>query len=75
MVIARTTIKGQILIPVEIRRKYHISKGSCLAIIDRNGEIVLKPLEKDPIVHAHGSFKKGPSALKILREERKKDSR
>ncbi len=71
MVIAQATVKGQILIPADLRRKYHIRKGSRLAIIDKGGEIVLKPLTEDPISYGHGLFKKGPSALKGLIAERK----
>ena len=73
MFIAQATIKGQVLIPVELRRKYHIHRGSRLAVIDREGEIVLKLLPKDPIRHARGLIQGGPSALKMLLEERRKE--
>ena len=75
MVIAKATIKGQVLIPIGLRRKYHIHKGSRLAIIDKDGEIVLKPLTDDPIAYGHGFLKGGPSILKALIEERKKEAR
>lgn len=71
MYISQATIKGQILIPVELRKKYHIQKGSRLAVIDREGEIILKPLQKDPIQYGHGLIKKGPSALSALLRDRK----
>ena len=75
MVITKATIKGQILIPVELRKKYHIHKGSRLAIIDKDGEIVLKPLVDDPIKAGLGLLKGGPSALKFLLAERKRDAK
>ena len=75
MVIAKTTLKGQILIPVSLRRKYHIHKGSRFAIIDGDGQIILKPVSKDPIEEGFGMLKKfkGPSALKGLMEERARE--
>ena len=75
MVIAKATIKGQVLIPVALRRKYHIRKGSRLAVIDKNGEIILKPLAEDPIALGRGFLKGGPSVLKALAAERKKEAR
>ena len=77
MVIAEATLKGQILIPVELRRKYHIEQGSKLAIIDHDGEIILKPLHKNPIEYACGFLKKysGPSPLKELLKDRKREAR
>jgi len=43
MSIVKATIKGQVVIPAEIRRKYHITKGTKVIIIDKDGEIILKP--------------------------------
>ena len=76
MVIAEATLKGQIVIPVELRRKYHIEKGSKLAVIDHDGEIILKPLHKNPIEQGLGFLKKypGSSALKELLKDRKRES-
>ncbi len=73
MVIAQATIKGQIVIPVELRRKYHIHKGSQFAIIDRDGQIILKPLPANPIEYGCGLLK-GSSALKELIKDRKREA-
>ena len=79
MYITQATLKGQIVIPVDLRRKYHIQKGSRLGVIDHEGEILLKPLPKDPIRAARGFLKGGESALKFLlkerRQERKREER
>ena len=75
MHIASTTIKGQVLIPVQLRKKYHIQKGSRFSVIDREGEIVFKPLVKDPIEYGCGLFKGGKSALKELLYQRKMDAK
>ena len=70
MAIVKTTIKGQVVIPAEIRKKYHINPGTEVVIIDRDGEILLKPLLKDPVKEARGSYKGGDSALKALLKDR-----
>ena len=75
MHITRATIKGQVLIPVALRKKYHIRKGSKLAILDREGEIVMKPLQKDPIHEGLGLYKGGRSALKELIKDRRAEAK
>ena len=71
MYTTQATIKGQIVIPVALRKKYHIKKGSRLAIIEREGELILRPLPKDPIKYARGFLKGGPSVLEELIKDRK----
>lgn len=51
------------VIPAEIRRKYHITKGTKVIIIDKDGKIILKPLLKEPIKEGRGRFKGGISAF------------
>ncbi len=75
MTIVKTTVKGQVVIPAKIRNKYHITSGTEVAVIDRNGEIVLKPLLKDPIKEGKGIFKGGSSALKALKNDRTEESK
>ena len=72
MVISTATVKGQVLIPVQLRKKYHIHKGSRLAVLDGDGQIILKPVADDPIEAGMGFLKKfkGKSALKSLQEEK-----
>jgi antitoxin PrlF len=36
------TRKGQVTIPVELRRKFHIDESSRVQIVEKNGEIVIK---------------------------------
>lgn len=73
MAIVRTTVKGQVVIPANIRGKYHITKGTMVNVTDRDGEIVIKPLLSDPIEQAFGIFKDGKSALEVLLSERAKE--
>ncbi len=75
MAIVKTTVKGQIVIPAKLRKKYHISKGTRVKIVDRNGEIVIKPLLTNPVKEARGIFREGGSALKALLAGRKEDAK
>ena len=75
MSIVTATGKGQVVIPAQIRKRYHITKGTKVVILDKGGQIVLKPLLKEPVKQARGIFKKGPSALKTLMEDRKEEAK
>ena len=66
------TIKGQIIIPSKLRKKYGIKGGTRIQIIDEGEAIVLKPITGAYISKLRGSLKKG-GALKILEEERRKE--
>ena len=41
------TIKGQVVIPAKIRHRLGIKKVSRLDVEKRNGEIILRPLNRD----------------------------
>jgi len=75
MTIVRTTAKGQVVIPVEVRKKYHIVKGTKVKIEEKNGEIVIKPLLANPVKEAKGLFKAGNSALKVLIKDRQSEAK
>jgi len=68
----RATIKGQIVIPAALRRKYNIQGGTRIQVYEEKGRIVLRPVTRETIHSARGLFK-GSGALKILREEREKE--
>ena len=77
MVIARATIKGQVVIPVNLRKKYGIHQGSRLAILDGDGQIIIRPVAKNPIQEGLGCLNKfkGPSPLKFLLKEHRKEAK
>lgn len=70
----KITAKGQVTIPAEIRAKYGISKGTRVIVMDREGEIVIKPLSQNFIAQCCGMCKEGESALEVLLSERSKHS-
>ena len=66
------TVKGQIVIPASLRRKYGIKDGTKIIITDIGDAIVLKPLTEQYLRNLQGSLK-GKSGLKVLLEERARD--
>jgi AbrB family looped-hinge helix DNA binding protein len=68
----RATIKGQIVIPAALRRKYNIQGGTRIQVYEEKGRIVLHPVTRETIQKARGMFK-GSGALKILKEERERE--
>jgi AbrB family looped-hinge helix DNA binding protein len=67
--------KGWIVIPNEIRKKYRLTKGERVNIIDYGGVISVIPVVKDAISESEGLFEGGPSLTKTLITERKKDKK
>ena len=70
---ATVTTKGQLVIPARLRRKYSIRKGTKVAFFEDRHRIILQPITDDFIESLRGSLAGGPSLLKILRKERKRD--
>ncbi|MBI2966708.1 MAG: AbrB/MazE/SpoVT family DNA-binding domain-containing protein [Bacteroidetes bacterium] len=65
-----TTNKGQIVIPKRIRRKYGIKPGTKIAIIEKNGEIILKAMTKEYFESFAGILKGEGSILEELMKEK-----
>ena len=67
----KTLAKGQIVIPAEMRKKYHIDPGTEMQIMEYGGIIYLIPPVADPIQTARRSLRTRPSlAGQLLRERR-----
>lgn len=66
------TVKGQIVIPVKLRRKYGIKNGTKIIVTDNGDSINLKPVTEQYLKNLQGSLK-GKGGLKVLLEERRKD--
>jgi AbrB family looped-hinge helix DNA binding protein len=75
MRIARVTVKGQVVIPAPIRKKYHVTQGTMVGIEDAGGVILIRPLLRDPVKEARGMFKGGKSALRVLLSDRETEAR
>jgi AbrB family looped-hinge helix DNA binding protein len=66
------TAKGQIVIPLKLRRKYGIKAGTRINIIDTGDGILLQPVSEITLLRLQGQLK-GSGVLKLLIEERQRD--
>jgi AbrB family looped-hinge helix DNA binding protein len=66
------TVKGQIVIPAALRRKYGIKAGTRIIVSDNDEEIVLRPVTEQYLRKLQGSLK-GRGALQVLMQERQND--
>ena len=69
----KTLAKGQIVIPADLRKKYHIAPGMEMQIMEYGGIIYLVPPVADPVKAAHGSLPSRPSLSHMLLRERRSD--
>lgn len=69
----KTLAKGQIVIPAEMRKKYHIEPGTEMQIMEYNGIIYLIPPVDEPVKAAQGSLPSRPSLAHMLLRERRSD--
>ncbi len=67
------TVKGQIVIPSKLRRKFGIKKGTQVYLYERNGEIVIKPITDEYIQKMAGMAGTKGKLLKALMEEKAKE--
>lgn len=74
MDVVKSTIKGQILIPATLRKKYHIERGTTLGIYEENNRIIVEPLRQDPVEEGRGILKTKGRVLKALLRERQEEA-
>ena len=70
---ALVTVKGQIVIPSKLRRKFGIKKGTQVYIYERDGEITIKPITDDYIRNMAGMAGTKGKLLKSLMDEKAKE--
>ena len=63
------TVKGQVVIPSRLRRRLGIKKGTKVCFIERNSEIVLRPVTDEYIEKNAGVLRTGGKLLKALKDE------
>jgi len=71
MAIVKSSAKGQVVIPREVRKALGIAPGTHFDVRVEGKEIVLFPLPVDPIRALRGIFKGGPSMTQALLEDRR----
>ena len=65
--------KGWIVIPADLRKKYHLEPGTKVMVMDFGDGVTLFPVPENPIEAFRGMFKDGPSLTEALLKERKGD--
>jgi AbrB family looped-hinge helix DNA binding protein len=70
---ALVTVKGQIVIPAKLRRKFGIKKGTQVYIYERDGEITIRPITDDYIRNMAGMVGTKGKLLKSLMDEKAKE--
>lgn len=72
--ITTSTVKGQIVIPSSMRRKFGIKEGTRIQIDadEKTYHIILTPITREYIFSLQGKYK-GKGLLKTLMDERQKE--
>ncbi len=73
MAAMKTSAKGQVVIPADLRHKYGIEPGTKVEILDAEGKIVILPSMKNPVEEACGILKGATSLSKALLKSRRED--
>jgi AbrB family looped-hinge helix DNA binding protein len=73
---ATLTSKGQLVIPVELRRKHKLKAGTKIQLLeDQFGRIVLQPLTEDYIDKVMGMLADGPDLLASWEKEHREEGK
>ena len=67
------TVKGQIVVPAKIRKKFGIKKGTKIAFIEQNNKLIIQPLDKSYFETLAGMLGTEGDMLKSLMEDKKQE--
>jgi AbrB family looped-hinge helix DNA binding protein len=70
---AVVTVKGQVVIPSKLRRKFGIKKGTQVFVYEKDGEIVVRPITDEYIEGMAGMMGTKGKLLRALQEEKAKE--
>jgi len=73
MPIVKTSAKGQVVIPAEIREKIGLKPGGKVLVTLVSEKVMIEPIPDDPIEAACGFLQGSPSLTKVLLQERQDD--
>jgi AbrB family looped-hinge helix DNA binding protein len=65
--------KGWVVIPAELRKKYNLTPGTEVVVVDYGGVLSIIPALRDPIKHGRGLLKDVPSLTEDLLKDHAKD--
>jgi len=75
MDVVKATVKGQVLIPASLRKKYRIERGTPLRVYGGKNRIILETVKRDPVQEGRGMLKTKGRVLKSLIQERKREAK
>lgn len=73
MSVMRVSVKGQVVIPADLRKKYRISPKDKVLVSDGEGQIVVVPLLENPVRQARGILKGEGLLTRALLKFRKEE--
>ena len=65
--------KGWVVIPRELRERYHLKKGDKVHFIDYGGLVAIVPISREPVRDAAGMLKGRTNLTAALLKERQDD--
>ncbi len=65
--------KGWVVIPQELRERYHLKKGDKVHFIDYGGVVAIVPVSRNPLEEADGMLKGDTSLVDALLQLRRED--
>jgi AbrB family looped-hinge helix DNA binding protein len=66
------TVKGQVVIPSKLRRKFNIKAGTKIEFVDAGDYIRMQPITREYVHSLRGKYK-GKGLLKALATEKKRE--
>jgi len=69
MEVAKITTKGQITLPIQIRKKLNLKEGDKVVFLEKNGEIIVDNPTKSAILEAQNAFAGLAEELGLKTEE------
>lgn len=75
MPVVQLSTKGQMIIPIGIRKKYGLKPKSKVEVIDLDNEILIYPIPEDPIEEAEGFLTSNRSVKEMVREAKEEEKR
>ena len=65
--------KGWVVIPAELRKKYNLTPGTEVVVVDYGGVLSIVPALRKPVKEGRGLLKGLPSLTDDLRKERTRE--
>ncbi len=69
MTVLTVSSKGWVVIPADLRKKYGLTAGTSVGVVDYGGVLALVPLLDNPVQQGYGLLKGDPSLTRILLAE------